>query len=267
MTSIARHDGRLGLPLRKRHVEPLLRERRHDHEDDEQHQHHVDERRDVDVREDARAAAGFAHGASCPPLRHRPAAAGPPRLTAREGGPASEADGHHEQEAELVLGADAVLGRDDARARGQRDLDPARRHQQAVGPGPQLGIGTAEADRRRYAAVASPRRGREVDEARERRRRASARSAARCGGRAARRSPAGCGGAPAVRSGSRPDASGRARACAGRSRRASSPRRPARTTRPASAGRRRRRRRGRAGRAARRSPRTSPSRTRMMRSG
>ena len=31
-------------------VEPLLGERRHDHEDDEQHQHHVDEGRDVDVR-------------------------------------------------------------------------------------------------------------------------------------------------------------------------------------------------------------------------
>ena len=43
--------------MRQRDVDALLEQRRDDHHDDEQHQHDVDERRDVDVGLDAAAAA------------------------------------------------------------------------------------------------------------------------------------------------------------------------------------------------------------------
>src|SRR5215471_11230805 len=59
-------DIRLGL-LRDLHVESLLEQRRHHHENDEQYQHHVDERGDVDFRLDPFTSPGsHSHGAKSP---------------------------------------------------------------------------------------------------------------------------------------------------------------------------------------------------------
>src|SRR5882762_8456206 len=53
--------------LRDADADLLLHQRREDHEDDQEHQHHVDQRRDVDVRARALAGAdGHCHGYGAP---------------------------------------------------------------------------------------------------------------------------------------------------------------------------------------------------------
>ena len=54
----------------QRHVDPAAHHRRRDHEDEEQHEHDVDERRDVDLAEHRRAVAATAGpGRSSPRCR------------------------------------------------------------------------------------------------------------------------------------------------------------------------------------------------------
>src|SRR5512139_984516 len=61
----------LGAGLRQVHVHPLGEHGSRDHEDDEEHQHHVDQRRDVDIRHDPAiaGAAGSRHRHGVTPSR------------------------------------------------------------------------------------------------------------------------------------------------------------------------------------------------------